>query len=137
MARSSRVQVQDSIMTLSLNDLPSELLKIIARYYRQFQRRDAATTLQAALKRHLVMRCDHPRHTARTNTPGEAPVLCYQYCHQLRSEAEPHKNGVGTLCPDLSLIDPGCFIGSCKAHPGSLRMASFSKERVPSTIFTV
>ena len=82
MARSSRVQVQDSIMTLSLNDLPSELLKIIARYYRQFQRRDAATTLQAALKRHLVMRCDIPRHTARTNTPGEAPVLCYQYCHK-------------------------------------------------------
>ena len=40
---------------------------------------DAATTLQAALKRHLVMRCDHPRHTARTNTPGEAPVLCYTW----------------------------------------------------------
>ena len=82
MARSSRVQVQDSIMTLSLSDLPPEILKIIARYYRQFQRRDAASTLQAALKRHLVMRCDHPRHTARTNTPGEAPVLCYQYCHK-------------------------------------------------------
>ena len=81
MARSSRVQVQDSIMTHSLSDLPPEILKIIARYYRQFQRRDAATTLQAALKRHLVMRCDHPRHTARTNTPGEGPVLCYQSCH--------------------------------------------------------
>ena len=38
---------------------------------------------------------------------------------------------------DLSLIDPPCFIGSCKAQGGSLRMASFSKERVPSTIFTV
>ena len=43
--------------------------------------RHAATTLQAALKRHVVTRCEDPRHTARTNTPGEAPVLCYQYCH--------------------------------------------------------
>ena len=50
----------------------------------------------------------------------------------------PHKrDGVGTLLPDLSLSDPGCFIVGCKAHPGSLRMASFSKERVHSTIFTV
>ena len=44
--------------------------------------RHAATTLQAALKRHVVTRCEDPRHTARTNTPGEAPVLCYQYCHK-------------------------------------------------------
>ena len=82
MARSSRVQVQDSIMTLSLSDLPPEILEIIDRYYRHFQRRDAASTLQAALRRHLVMRCDLPRHTARTNTPGEAPVLCYRFCHK-------------------------------------------------------
>ena len=40
----------------------------------------------------------------------------------------PHKNGVGTLCPDLSLIDLQCFIGSCKAHCRSIRMASCSKE---------
>ena len=39
-------------------------------------------TLQATLKRHVVTRCDDPRHTSRTNTPGEAPVLCYQYCHK-------------------------------------------------------
>ena len=32
-------------------------------------------TLQATLKRHVVTRCEDPRHTARTNTPGEAPVL--------------------------------------------------------------
>ena len=32
-------------------------------------------TLQATLKRHVVTRCDNPRRTARTNTPGEAPVL--------------------------------------------------------------
>ena len=43
--------------------------------------RHAATTLQAALKRHVVTRCDNPRHTARTNTPGEGPVLCYKSCH--------------------------------------------------------
>ena len=29
---------------------------------------------------------------------------------------------------DLSLIDPPCFIGSCKAQGGLLRMLSFSKE---------
>jgi hypothetical protein len=52
-------------------------------------------------------------------------------------DSPPHKNGVGTLVPDLSLGDPPCFIGSCKTQVGSLRMASFSKERVPSTIFTV
>ena len=49
----------------------------------------------------------------------------------------PRMDGVGTLWTDLSLSNPGCFIGSCKAHPGLLRMASFSKQRVPSTIFTV
>ena len=38
-------------------------------------------TLQATLKRHVVTRCDDLRHTSRTNTPGEAPVLCYQSCH--------------------------------------------------------
>ena len=43
----------------------------------------------------------------------------------------------GTLLPDLSLSNPPCFIGSCKAQGGLLRMASFSKERVPSTFFTV
>ena len=32
-------------------------------------------TLQATLKRHVVTRCDDLRHTSRTNTPGEAPVL--------------------------------------------------------------
>ena len=82
MAGLSRVVAQDVIMTLPLNELPPELLEKIRRYYRQFQRRDATSTLQAALRRHLVMRCDLPRHTARTNTPGEAPVLCYRFCHK-------------------------------------------------------
>ena len=51
------------------------------KFYRQLQKQYATATLQAALKRHVVTRCDDPRHTSRTNTPGEAPVLCYQYCH--------------------------------------------------------
>ena len=55
---------------------------LLVQYYRRLQQRDAAATLQAALKRHVVTRCEDPRHTARTNTPGEAPVLCYQYCHK-------------------------------------------------------
>ena len=42
---------------------------------------EAASALQTALKRHVVNRCEDPRHTARTNTPGEGPVLCYQSCH--------------------------------------------------------
>ena len=54
---------------------------LLVQYYRRLQQRDAAATLQAALKRHVVTRCEDPRHTARTNTPGEAPVLCYQSCH--------------------------------------------------------
>ena len=48
---------------------------LLVQYYRRLQQRDAAATLQAALKRHVVTRCEDPRHTARTNTPGEAPVL--------------------------------------------------------------
>ena len=30
---------------------------------------------------------------------------------------KPHKNGVGTLWPDLSLSDQVCFIGSCSPTP--------------------
>ena len=40
----------------------------------------------------------------------------------------PHKNGVGPLESDLSLINPPCFIGSCKVQGRLIRMASFSKE---------
>ena len=58
-----------------------ELIIKVCQYCHRFRRRDAASTLQAALKRHLLTRCDDPRHTARTNTPGEGPVLCYQSCH--------------------------------------------------------
>ena len=51
------------------------------KFYRQLQKQYAASTLQAALQRHLLTRCDDPRHTARTNTPGEGPVLCYKSCY--------------------------------------------------------
>ena len=59
----------------------NEIVAKIADWNDNVHQRDAASTLQAALKRHVVTRCDNPRHTSRTNTPGEAPVLCYQYCH--------------------------------------------------------
>ena len=43
------------------------------------------------------------------------------------------------FCTDLSLNNPGCFMmmmlwcfkGSCKAHPGLLRMASLDKVHGP------
>ena len=69
-------------MPLQLDDLPFDMLEMIGKFYDDLAQRDAASTLQAALKRHVVTRCDNPRHTSRTNTPGEAPVLCYQYCHK-------------------------------------------------------
>ena len=59
----------------------NDLVAKIADWNDNVHQRDATATLQAALKRHVVTRCDNPRHTSRTNTPGEAPVLCYQYCH--------------------------------------------------------
>ena len=68
-------------MPLQLYDLPFDMLEMIGQSYDDLAQRDAAATLQAALKRHVVTRCEDPRHTSRTNTPGEAPVLCYQSCH--------------------------------------------------------
>ena len=68
-------------MPVELYDLPFDMLEMIGQSYDDLAQRDAASTLQAALKRHVVTRCDNPRHTARTNTPGEAPVLCYQSYH--------------------------------------------------------
>ena len=68
-------------MPLQLYDLPFDMLEMIGQSYDELAQRDAASTLQATLKRHVVTRCDNPRHTSRTNTPGEAPVLCYQSCH--------------------------------------------------------
>ena len=69
-------------MPVELYDLPFDMLEMIGKSYDDLAQRDATATLQATLKRHVVTRCDNPRHTSRTNTPGEAPVLCYQYCHK-------------------------------------------------------
>ena len=66
-------------MPLQLYDLPFDMLEMIGEFYDDLAQREAASALQAALKRHVVTRCDDPRHTARTNTPGEAPVLCYTW----------------------------------------------------------
>ena len=68
-------------MPLQLYDLPFDMLEMIGEFYDDLAQREAASALQAALKRHLLTRCDDPRHTARTNTPGEGPVLCYKSCH--------------------------------------------------------
>ena len=68
-------------MMTPLTQLPPEVLHIIAEYYRRLQQHHATATLQAALQRHLLTRCEDPRHTARTNTPGEGPVLCYKSCY--------------------------------------------------------
>ena len=62
--------------------LPLDVLRIIAGYCHQGHRQDAASTLQAALRRHVLTRCEHPRHACRTNTPGEGLVPCYRACHQ-------------------------------------------------------
>ena len=68
-------------MPVELYDLPFDMLEMIGKSYDDLAQRDATATLQATLKRHLLTRCDNPRHTSRTNTPGEAPVLCYQSCY--------------------------------------------------------
>ena len=77
-----------SRMPLQLYDLPCGMLEMLGKSYDDLAQRDATATLQATLKRDgssfvvdLLTRCEDPRHTSRTNTPGEAPVLCYQYCH--------------------------------------------------------
>ena len=62
--------------------LPLAVLRIIAGHYRELQRQDAASTLQAVLCRHVLTRCEHPRHACRTNTPGEGLVPCYRACHE-------------------------------------------------------
>ena len=62
------------------SDLPLEVVRMIAEYYTETQRADAASTLQAALQRHRVVRCDDPRHSGRV-TYSRAPVACYALTH--------------------------------------------------------
>ena len=80
-----------SRMPLQLYDLPFDMLEMIGEFYDDLAQREAASTLQAALKRHLLTRCDDPRHTARTNTPGEGPVLCYKSCYDPSRLSSPQK----------------------------------------------
>ena len=62
------------------SDLPLEVVRMIAEYYTDMQRADAASTLQAALQRHRVMRCEDPRHSGHV-TYSRAPVACYALTH--------------------------------------------------------
>ena len=45
------------------SDLPLEVVCMIAEYYTETQRADAASTLQATLQRHRVVWCDDPGHS--------------------------------------------------------------------------
>ena len=47
-------------MPLQLYDLPFDMLEMIGKFYDDLAQRDAASTLQAAMKRHLLTRCDDP-----------------------------------------------------------------------------
>ena len=100
-------------MPVELYDLPFDMLEMIGKFYDDLAQRDATATLQATLKRHVVTRCDDPRHTARTNTPGEAPVLCYQYCHKHPS--------VLIMSFDLIAMQPSWACHSCVSHRQDVR----------------
>ena len=60
-------------LLLQLHDLPFALLGMIGEFDGDSEQGEAASALQTALKRHVVNRCEDPRHTARTNTPAKAP----------------------------------------------------------------
>ena len=47
-------------MPLQLYDLPFDMLEMIGKFYDDLAQRDAASTLQATLERHVVTRCDDP-----------------------------------------------------------------------------
>ena len=60
-------------MPLQLHDLPFALLGMIGEFDGDSEQGEAASALQTALKRHVITRCEDPRHTSRTNTPAKAP----------------------------------------------------------------
>ena len=66
-----------AIMPLQIYGLPFDMPEMINQFYDGLAQREATSTLLVP-RRHLLTRCKDPRHTARTNTPGEGPVLCYQ-----------------------------------------------------------
>ena len=97
---------------------------------------DSCACARASMRARARARARAVRVRVRVDT-GVCARARASMCAGARVCGLPHKNGVGTLFPDLSLSNPPCFIESCKAQGGLLRMASFSKERVPSTFFTV
>ena len=60
-------------LLLQLHDLPFALLGMIGEFDGDSEQGEAASALQTALKRHVITRCEDPRHTSRTNTPAKAP----------------------------------------------------------------
>ena len=48
-------------MPKQLYDLPFDMLEMIGEFYDDLAQREAASALQAALKRHLLTRCDCQR----------------------------------------------------------------------------
>jgi len=69
---------------IPLNELPADVVELIAKYYKASRRADderqASAVLQARLRRHLTQRCDDPAHTGYTNSSPH-PRLCYVATH--------------------------------------------------------
>ena len=62
-------------LLLQLHDLPFALLGMIGEFDGDSEQGEAASALQTALKRHVITRCEDPRHTARTNTDPRAKIF--------------------------------------------------------------
>ena len=61
-----------SRMPLQLYDLPFDMLEMIGEFYDDLAQREAASTLQAALQRHLLTRCE----------PGPPPHGAHQHARR-------------------------------------------------------
>ena len=66
---------------IPLNELPTDVLELIRRYYlascRADDKRNASAVLQACLRRHLTQRCDDPAHAGFvTYTPRKEEKKC-------------------------------------------------------------
>ena len=69
---------------ISLDQLPADVLELIAGYYLASRRADdehhASAVLQARLRRHLTQRCEDPAHAGYTNSSSRR-VPCYAATH--------------------------------------------------------
>ena len=63
-----------------LDELPTDILHTIADIYRREKAADAASALQAALRRHRIQRCEDPAHQGRV-TYARRPVPCFEAAH--------------------------------------------------------